>query len=182
MPKHPDPKQWQDDHREFNHVEPLCKICSHPKRGLIEDLLLAVPANAVVAWANYHSLFAPKKLNETNTSKHRRNHMIGDELELAGDVSIDDKVAMKELLAMVDEDKLDLVAARGLIRVLKGSRKPSVRESLMALKIKQALPREQAEAERARLFVERLKRKKAEQEAATIEGEILKEETEGDQV
>ena len=37
----PNPGKWEPDGRSFEHQVDACKICSHPKRGLIEDLITA---------------------------------------------------------------------------------------------------------------------------------------------
>ena len=174
----PNPNKWEPDGRSFEHSAPGCKICGSKYRELIENLIMAgTTGKNTVKWANHYRLFAPRQLNEMNVSKHKGKHMRQDEMELSAPDSLDDRQALKELLAMVDEDKLDLVAARGLIRVLKGTRKPSVRESIMAIKVKNALPRELAEAERARLLVERWKKKEQEEEAQIIESTTVEGET-----
>lgn len=170
--KLPDPTEWEPDGRTFEKTEINCKICAHPMRSLIEDLLTAGESGLnIVRWANHYKLF-DKGLNEMNVSVHKNKHISSDLLPVSPS-DISEQKALDQLLGMVDEDKLDLVAARGLISVVKGQRKPSVRESLMAIKIKSQLPKDIAMAE---LWGETLKKMRAREAENLVEGQVIEEE------
>ena len=173
----PNPGKWETDGRSFEHTADACKICSHPKRGLIEDLITAGTTGKNIAkWANHYQLFS-RPLNEMNVSYHKRHHLAFDLLPVISDA--DDKEAVAALLKMQDPDRLDLVITKGLVRVLKGSKRPDIKDALAAIKIKHIIPREDVQVERAKLLVERFKKRQAEREAAEkakiIEGEVVEE-------
>ncbi len=166
----PDPSQEQSEDREFAHSAERCKVCQCRARSLIEDLIKqGIAQKTIVRWCNHHKLFGGKGLNEMNLSTHRRRHMTA-ELE-ASDSSPDERQALSTLLGMEDPERLDLVIAKGLVSVLRGKRKPDVKDVIQAIRVKSQIPRELAEADRARALVAKWKKKEKVDTAEEVEHE-----------
>lgn len=173
FPQQPDPKLWEDDGRKFLVTVRQCKICNHPKRGLIEDLIVLSRTHPklsdykVVEWATFHKL----GLGQTNVRGHRVKHM-----DIGGTPQVD--VAKREavvlqLHAMSDIDKLDVVVNKAFEKVITGEKPASVADGLRAIQLKTQIPREKIVQEFLHEQVVALKKKRALESAEEVEGEVV---------